>query len=79
MVRLDDDELNQQVAIAQANMEAASAAIIRLTTDKYRAAAVYNQASKSDDRIQSLIRQNAARRDDAEKIVEALAVMTIGS
>ena len=70
LARLDDDELNQQVAIAQANVDAASAAIIRLTTDKTRAAAVYAQASKSHDRVQSLIKSNAVSRDDSDKAVE---------
>ena len=78
LARLDDDELNQQVAIAQANVDAASAAIIRLTTDKVRAAAVYAQASKSHDRIQSLIKQNAVSRDESDKAIEGLAVAEAG-
>lgn len=78
LVRLDDEELNQQVAIAQANVDAVAAAIVRLKTDKARATAVYDQAKKSHDRIQSLVRQNATSRDDADKAVEALAVAEAG-
>ncbi len=78
LVRLDDEELQQQVAIAQANVDAASAAIDRLTTDKSRATAVYNQAKKSQDRILTLVQKNATSRDDADKAVEALAVGEAG-
>jgi len=78
LVRLDDEELQQQVAIAVANVDAASAAIERLKTDKERAIAVYRQAKKSYDRVQSLIEKNAASRDDADKAIEALAVSESG-
>ncbi len=78
LVRLDDDELQQQVAIAQANVNAASAAIVRLKTDKTRSAAVYEQAKKSHDRTVHLVEQNAASRDDVDKAIEALAVAEAG-
>lgn len=78
LVRLDDEELQQQVGIAQANVEAASAAIVRLTTDKQRATAVYAQAVNSNDRMQALVRSKAASRDDADKAVESLAVAESG-
>ena len=78
LVRLDDAELQQQVEIAQANVEAASAAIVRLTTDKQRATAVYAQAEKSNERIQILVRSKATSRDDADKAVETLAVAQSG-
>ncbi|MCA9067546.1 MAG: biotin/lipoyl-binding protein, partial [Planctomycetaceae bacterium] len=54
LVRLDDEELKQQVAIAQANREAAQAAIDRLKTDKMRATAVFDQARKNYDRKKTL-------------------------
>ncbi|QDV26483.1 efflux RND transporter periplasmic adaptor subunit [Aureliella helgolandensis] len=78
LVRLDDEELQQQVAIARANVDAVSAAIARLNTDKERAAAVYNQAKKSHDRVQLLVLQNATSQDDADKAVESLAVAEAG-
>lgn len=78
LVRLDDDELTQQVAIATANVDAASAAIVRLKTDKERAEAVYQQARKSHDRVQQLVGKNAASVEDEEKASEALSVAESG-
>jgi HlyD family secretion protein len=74
LVRLADEELKQQVAIAQANQEAALAALERLKTDKDRATAVFDQASKSRNRIEALFRQNAVSRDELDRALEAFAV-----
>lgn len=78
LVRLDDEERKQQVEIAQANVEATSAGIVRLMTDKRRAAAVYVQAEKSNDRIQTLVESRATSREDADKAIETLAVAEAG-
>ncbi|MEQ9410157.1 MAG: efflux RND transporter periplasmic adaptor subunit [Fuerstiella sp.] len=78
LVRLDDEELRQQVAIAEANVEAAKAAIDRLRTDRDRATAVYSQAEKSQERTESLVKQNAVSRDEADKASEMLAVAVAG-
>ncbi|TWU04806.1 efflux RND transporter periplasmic adaptor subunit [Stieleria varia] len=78
LVQLDDAELQQQVEIAEANVDAASAAIVRLSSDKKRAEAVYEQANKSFSRLQQLSRQNAASREDADKATEGLAVAEAG-
>lgn len=78
LVRLDDEELKQQVAIAEANVEAAKAAIVRLNTDKKRSAAVYDQAKKSHDRTQALVSRNAVSREEADKATEALVVAESG-
>lgn len=78
LIRLDDEELQQQVAIADANVNAAEAAITRLETDKTRAAAVYAQAKQSHDRTQSLSAQNAASREDLDKAIESLLVAEAG-
>ncbi len=78
LVRLDDDELQHQVAIAQASLEAEAAAIERIKTDKQRAIAVFDQAQASFTRIQTLIKKNAVSQDDLDKATEALAVATIG-
>jgi HlyD family secretion protein len=74
LVRLDDEELRQQVAIAQANREAAQAAIDRLKTDKDRATAVFEQAKKSHARVDALVARNAVSREDLDRAVEALSV-----
>jgi len=78
LVRLDDEELTQQVAIALANVDAASAAIARLVTDKNRADAVYNQARKNHVRVQSLARKNVNTREELDRAIEALAVAAAG-
>jgi HlyD family secretion protein len=74
LVRLADEELKQQVAIAQANQETAQAALDRLKTDKDRATAVFDQAGKSRSRLESLISRNAASREDLDRATEAFAV-----
>ncbi len=78
LVRLDDDELQQQVAIAQANVEAAKAAIERLTTDKQRAAAVLAQAERSHDRNESLFQENAVSQDELDRAIESLSLAIAG-
>lgn len=78
LVRLDDGELQQQVAIAQANEEAATAAIERLKADRNRATAVFEQAQRNHLRIASLVKQNVANQDDLDRSTEALAVAAAG-
>lgn len=74
LVRLDDEELKQQVAIAQANQEAANAALDRLKTDKARATAVFDQASKSRNRAEALFAKKAITREELDRATEAFAV-----
>lgn len=78
LVQLDDAELQRQVEIAEANVNAASAAIVRLSSDKKRAEAIYAQADKNDSRLQQLSRQNAASREEVDKATEARAVAEAG-
>lgn len=78
LIRLDDEELKQQVAIAQANVEMATAAIRRLNIDKDRATAIFEQARKTDARIQRLVPSNAATQDQADKTTEALTLSIAG-
>ncbi len=78
LIQLDDDELQQQVAIAEANTEAAAAAIHRLRIDKDRAAAVFDQAQKNNARIQRLVSSKATSQDEADKSIEALALAIAG-
>ena len=74
LVRLDDEELRQQVAIAEANVEAAVAAIERLKTDKARANVILTQAQKNFDRIDSLRKRDATSEGDLDQAAEALGV-----
>jgi RND family efflux transporter MFP subunit len=78
LVELDDEELQQQVAIAEASVEASRAAIARLTADKDRAAAAFTQAQKSHDRNQKLAQQRAVSQDELDRSAEALAVAVTG-
>jgi HlyD family secretion protein len=79
LVRLDDVELKQQVAIAAANVDAAKAAITRLRADKDRALAVDQQARRNHTRVQSLLENNATSLEEADKATEALAVAQSGT
>ncbi|MEZ6138147.1 MAG: efflux RND transporter periplasmic adaptor subunit [Pirellulaceae bacterium] len=78
LVRLDGEELRQQLAIAQANVEAATAAIERLNADKERAQAVFQQTQKTYERAASLQQQNAISREEVDKASEGLAVAQSG-
>lgn len=74
LVRLDDEELKQQVAIAQANRVAAQAAIDRLKTDKDRTIAIFEQAKRNHARVAALVAKKVASRDELDRAVEALSV-----
>lgn len=79
LVQLDDDELQQQVAIAEANVAAAVAAIERLKTDKSGANVVLTQAQKSFDRIDALRDRDAASQGDLDQAAEVLGVAVAGA
>ena len=66
LVRLDDEELRQQVAIAEASRETAEAAVVRLTTDKERATAVFEQAKTNYNRVESLFAKTVSSREELE-------------
>ncbi|WP_146410233.1 efflux RND transporter periplasmic adaptor subunit [Crateriforma conspicua] len=74
LVRLDSSELNQQVAIAEANVEAAQAAIQRLNADKQRAVVVLTQAEKNFKRVEQLASRDATSQGDLDQAAEALGV-----
>jgi len=74
LVRLDEEELKQQVAITDANREAAKTAVVRLRIDKERATAVLDQATKSHNRVEAAFAKKAVSRDDLDRAIEALAV-----
>ncbi len=78
LVTLDDDELQQQVEIAQANLETAQAAIDRLKSDEVRAAATLTAAKSEHQRNEKLRAGNTISQSDIDKSVEALAVAEAG-
>jgi HlyD family secretion protein len=74
LVRLDNAELTQQVAIAEADVETRRAAIERLESDISRALAILKQANTNFQRLDALIKENAVSKDEFEKGQEAQAV-----
>jgi len=78
LVRLDDDELTQQVEIAVATVAASQAAVERLKTDRGRAVAVLTQAKRNHARIEKLIARNAVSESELDQTVELLAVAEAG-
>ena len=78
LVRLDDAELQQQVAIAAANVEVAESNIDRLESDLARAEAVVKQATSSHERKVSLASQSAISREELDQSLEALTVAQAG-
>lgn len=79
LVRLNDEELSQQVAIAKASCEAAEAAIVRLTTDKERATVVFTQSRTNYRRVEALFAKSVGSREELERATEALAVAQAGT
>ncbi|WP_437193367.1 efflux RND transporter periplasmic adaptor subunit [Planctomicrobium sp. SH527] len=76
LVQLDDEELQQQVEIAKANLEAAEAALVRLKADKSRSVAVFDQAEKHHQRMQTLHQKGATTREEMDRAAESLAIAT---
>jgi HlyD family secretion protein len=71
---LDDSDLKQQVAIAQASLAAASAALNRMQAEKARAEAVLDQAKRYRERIQTSSTTGAVAQVDLDKAMESLGV-----
>ncbi|MBI5758522.1 MAG: efflux RND transporter periplasmic adaptor subunit [Planctomycetales bacterium] len=78
LVTLDDEELQQQVEIAQANLETAQAAIDRLKSDEVRAAATLTSAKSEHHRVEQLAAKKVISQSDIDKSAEALAVAEAG-
>lgn len=78
LVTLDDDELQHQVEIAQANLEAAQAAIDRLKSDEVRATAILTQSTSEHRRNEKLAAENAVPQSAVDKSLESLAIAEAG-
>lgn len=74
LARLDDGELRRQVAVAEAALAAAQAALERTRTDEARALAVLEQARLTHERGLALLATRVAAQADVDKAVEALHV-----
>ncbi len=78
LLRLDDEELRQQVAIAEAGRDVAVVAIERLKSDKARAVAVARRAKSHFDRVQILVKSSATTEEELENSTEGLAIADAG-
>lgn len=78
LVELDDEELSQQVAIAQANLAAKEAAIKRLASDKKRSEAILTQATQLLGRMEKAVATKAVSQTDLEKSNETFAIAEAG-
>ncbi|MDI1292964.1 MAG: efflux RND transporter periplasmic adaptor subunit [Methylobacter sp.] len=74
LARLDDAELKQQVAVAQATLAAASTTVIRVRTDEARARAVLQQAQLQHKRLAELVSGKAASQEELDKATETLHI-----
>ncbi len=74
LARLDDAELKQQVAVAEATLAAAGTAVARVRTDEARAQAVLRQARLQQNRLAELVSGKAASQEELDKATETLHV-----
>lgn len=78
LVRLEDEELTQQVEIARANLAARRAAIERLQADKQRTAAILTQSETNFQRQEKLAASQSVSVTELDKARESLAVAQAG-
>lgn len=74
LARLDDEELKQQVAVAQAALDATRSTVERVRADEARARAVQKQARLAHGRATELMATKAVSQTDLDQAVEALEV-----
>ncbi|MHB1306672.1 MAG: efflux RND transporter periplasmic adaptor subunit [Limisphaerales bacterium] len=74
LARLDDGELRQQVAVAEAALAAAKATVDRVKADEARAQAVLEQARLAHQRAAELGATRVASQADLDKAVELLNI-----
>jgi HlyD family secretion protein len=78
LATLDDRDLAQQVAIAEASIAAAHAAVDLVEADAVRAKAVSDQARRDHQRFSNLTSAQVATSAEFEKASESLAVAEAG-
>ncbi|MBL9144568.1 MAG: efflux RND transporter periplasmic adaptor subunit [Verrucomicrobiaceae bacterium] len=74
LAKLDDAEVTQQVAIAEASLNAARKTATRVAADLERSEAVLKQARLDEQRLASLVKSSAVSQTEADKAGEALKV-----
>lgn len=78
LVRLDDDDLQQKIKIAEATIAAAQASVKRFEAETQQAASVFNQADSDYKRAQKLLRSSAISQSEFEKIREGFGIAKSG-
>lgn len=78
LVRLIDEDLRQQVGIAEATVATSKAALLRVEADRTQTAAILVQAKTEFDRDQTLMRSNSLSQADFDKARESLDIATSG-
>lgn len=74
LAKLDDSEVTQQVAIAEASLTAAKKTATRVAADLERSEAVLKQARLDEQRLATLVKSSAVSQTEADKAGEALKV-----
>lgn len=74
LARLDDGELQQQVAVAEATLAAARVTVERVRADQARVEAVLRQARLDHQRVAELLTTKVTSQADFDKAAEALNV-----
>lgn len=74
LVHLEDTDLRQLVALAEAEVAAATAGLDRLRADEVRAAAVLTQARLTHERLVGAAASSASSVQEVDKAAEAMAV-----
>jgi len=74
LARLDDAELKQQVAVAQATLAGVGTTADRIRTDEARAQAVLQQAHLQQKRLAKLVAYKAASQEELDIAIETRSV-----
>ncbi len=74
LARLDDGELRQQVAVAEAGLASARVTVERVQADQARAEAVLRQARQDHRRVAELVATKVTSQADFDRAAEALNV-----
>lgn len=74
LARLDNAELQQQVAVARASHETSRASIERISSDEERAQAVLQQARLQQKRVEELVSSKSASQEELDKARESLSI-----
>lgn len=78
LIQLEDSDIKQQVAMAESEVAAVTAALDRLRADQHRAEAVLVQARLNHGRTAELASKNVAARADVDKTFESLSIAEAG-